>query len=162
MSGSPSDLPRRRSGHKFKKITILTKFFLRSFVSHRFITIFITGIDFDDWWLPNWGSPSWQLLGWVPMIRNWNIYVRKFSNSGKKKNYLPTDSSDNLQHFLNRHKIATVPFFTAFPTDFATFLMSHMEFEMPDRRDGEWDIEVRLGWETIRWETSKKTGVKSK
>ena len=60
-----------------------------------------------------------------------------------EKKDLPTDSLDTLQHFLNGHEIAAAPFFTAFSTDFATFLTACVEFEAPERRDDEQGIVVR-------------------
>ena len=44
------------------------------------------------------------------------------------------DSLDNLRRFLNRREIAAAPFFTTFPTDFATFLTAHVDLEVPERR----------------------------
>ena len=51
--------------------------------------------------------------------------------------YLPMDSLDNLRRFLNRCDMAAAPFFTAFPTDFTTFLTARVDFEVPEGRDDE-------------------------
>ena len=60
---------------------------------------------------------------------------------GKKD--LPTDSLDTLRHFLNGCEIAAAPFFTAFSTDFATFLTACVEFEVLERRDDARGIVIR-------------------
>ena len=60
-----------------------------------------------------------------------------------EKKDLPTDSLDTLRRFLNGREIATAPFFTAFSTDFTTFLTACVEFEAPERRDDERGIVVR-------------------
>ena len=60
---------------------------------------------------------------------------------GKKD--IPTDSLDTLRRFLNGREIAAAPFFTAFSTDFATFLTACVEFEAPERRDDARGIVIR-------------------
>ena len=47
------------------------------------------------------------------------------------------DSLDNLRRFLNGREIVAAPLFTAFPTDFATFLTARVDFEELERREGE-------------------------